>query len=124
MVTVPDEVGLNQVSAEAAIAATGLTVGAIGQSFSYTVRAGDVISQNPAAGTSAPSGGPVDLVISLGMRGDLDVDGTIDTDDLDIMADEWLTGGVLADIEPIGKDGIVNLLDLAVLASDWGRSIE
>jgi beta-glucanase (GH16 family) len=123
MVTVPDVVGMDQVSAQSALTAAGLSVGAISQSFSYTVQAGDTVSQNTAAGTSAPSGSPVDLVISLGIRGDLDIDGTINSDDLDIMAQEWLTGGVLADIEPIGGDDTVNLMDLAVLASDWGRSI-
>nr|MBC8378862.1 carbohydrate-binding protein [Planctomycetota bacterium] len=123
MVTVPDVVGMDQVSAQSAITGAGLSVGVIGQSFSNTVAAGDVMSQTPGGGTSVPAGSPVDLEISLGIRGDLDVDGTVDIDDVGIMAGEWLSSGVLADIEPAGGDGIVNLQDFAVLASNWGQSI-
>ncbi len=123
MVTVPTVTGISQVSAQSAITAAGLTVGVISQSFSNTVAAGNVMSQNPAAGTSVPSGSPVDLLISLGIRGDLNVDGTVDIDDVDIMADEWLKSGVLADIEPVGGNGVVDFLDFAVLAASWGQSI-
>ncbi len=123
IVTVPDVVGMDQASAQSAITTAGLSVGVISQSFNNTVAAGDTISQNPIGGTSVPTGGPVDLEISLGIRGDLDVDGTVDVVDLGIMAGEWRTSGVLADIEPAGGDGIVNLEDFAVLASNWGRSI-
>ncbi len=123
MVTVPDVVGMDQVSAQSAITATGFVVGVISQSFSNTVAAGDVISQIPGGGTSAPAGSSVDLEISLGIRGDLDVDGTVDSVDVGIMAGEWLSSGVLADIEPVGGDGTVNIKDFAVLASNWGQSI-
>ena len=123
MVFVPNVLGMDQPSAQSAITSAGLSVGDIGLSFSNTVAAGDVMSQNPGGGTSVPAGSPVDLQISLGIRGDLDVDGTVDSVDLIMMADEWLTSGVLADIEPAGGDGIVNLQDFAVLASNWGRSI-
>jgi beta-glucanase (GH16 family) len=123
MVTVPNITGTTQVIAQSAITAAGLTVGVISQSFSNTVAAGNVMSQNPGGGTSAIAGSPVNLQISLGIRGDLNVDGTVDLSDVDIMAGEWLSGGVLADIEPIGGDGIVNLEDFVVLASNWGRSI-
>lgn len=123
MVTVPDVVGMDQSNAQSAITSAGLLVGVISQSFSNTVAAGQVLSQSPNGGISVPSGSSVDLEISLGIRGDLDVDGTVDSTDLDIMANEWLGSGVLADIEPIGGDGTVNLDDLAVLILNWGRSI-
>lgn len=123
METVPDVVGMDQVSAQSAITTAGFTVGVISHSFSNTVAAGDVMSQDPSGGTSAPAGGPVDIEISLGIRGDLDVDGTVDINDVCIMAGEWLGSGVLADIEPVSGDGIVNLEDFAVLASNWGQSI-
>jgi hypothetical protein len=124
MVTVPDVLGMSQVSAQSAITAAGLSVGVISQSFSNTVAAGNVISQTPVGTTSAPAGSPVDLVISLGIRGDLDVDGTVDIADIDWMSDEWLSSGILSDIEPPGGDGIVDFLDFAVLASNWGQSIQ
>jgi beta-glucanase (GH16 family) len=108
MVTVPDVVGMD---------------GAISQSFDNTVAAGNTKSQSPYGGTSAPAGSAVDLEISLGIRGDLDVDGTVDIADVSIMASEWLSTGTVADIEPVGGDGAVNLKDFAVLASNWGQSI-
>jgi beta-lactam-binding protein with PASTA domain len=69
-----------EVSTQSAITTAGLSVGVISQSYSNTVAAGNVISQNPGGATSAPAGSPVDLVISLGIRGDLNVDGTVDID--------------------------------------------
>jgi hypothetical protein len=65
-VTVPDVVGLAQAAAEAAITAAGLTLGTVTTQSSDTVPAGDVISQNPAAGASVASGSAVDLVVSSG----------------------------------------------------------
>jgi hypothetical protein len=66
MVTVPDVVGVAQADAEAAITAANLTVGSITQEYSLTVPEGDVISQNPIAGTSVVINSAVDLVVSLG----------------------------------------------------------
>lgn len=123
MVTVPTVTGIGQVSAQSAITAAGLTVGVISQSFSNTVAAGNVLSQNPGGGTSSLAGSPVDLVISLGIRGDLNVDGTVNIDDIDLMSRGWLSGQSAADIEPVGGDGVVNFLDFAVLAASWGQSI-
>ena len=85
--------------------------------------AGDVLSQTPDGGILVSAGSAVDLEISLGIRGDLDVSGTVDIADVSIMASEWLTTGTVADIEPAGGDGTVNLQDFAVLASNWGQSI-
>jgi beta-lactam-binding protein with PASTA domain len=65
-VTVPNVVGLAQAAAQTAITDVGLTVGTVTQAHSGTVPAGDVISQNPAAGASVAPGSAVDLVISLG----------------------------------------------------------
>ena len=65
-VTVPNVVGQTQAAATTAINNAGLVVGAITQQTSLTVPAGSVISQNPAAGASVPSGSAVALVVSLG----------------------------------------------------------
>jgi beta-lactam-binding protein with PASTA domain len=65
-VTVPDVVGLTQAAATSAITGAGLVVGTITQHTSATVPAGNVISQNPAAGASVDAGSSVDLVISTG----------------------------------------------------------
>lgn len=66
LTTVPDVVGLTQAAAETSIAAAGLVTGTVSAVNSDTVAAGNVISQNPAGGSSVTSGTAVDLVVSLG----------------------------------------------------------
>ena len=66
MVTVPDVVGLDQTTAEAAIVAALLNVGTVTTAGSDTVPVGDVISQSPTSGGSVVVGSSVDLVVSLG----------------------------------------------------------
>ena len=63
---VPDVVGMSQADAEAAIIAAGLTVGNVTEEYSCTVPAGDVISQDPVAGTCVDPNSPVNIVVSLG----------------------------------------------------------
>jgi len=65
-VTVPDVVDTTQASAEAAIVAAGLVVGDVTTSYDPVIVAGNVISQDPAAGASVLPGTSVDLVVSLG----------------------------------------------------------
>jgi len=65
-IQVPDVVGLAQAAAEAAITAASLTVGNVTTANSGSVAAGDVMSQNPAAGAGVNPGTAVDLVISDG----------------------------------------------------------
>src|ERR1700678_4053576 len=64
--SVPNVVGDTQAAAGTAITGAGLTVGAVTQTSSATVASGDVISETPAAGTSAASGSSVALVVSTG----------------------------------------------------------
>jgi hypothetical protein len=119
IVTVPDVIGMDQIGAQSAIIAAGLSLGTTSYSFSDTVTIHHTISQNPAGGTSVVAGSPVDVEISLGFRGDLDDDGSVDIADIVIMADEWTTAGTLADIEPVGGDESVDFRDFSVLASNW-----
>ena len=65
-IAVPDFVGLDQAQAGTDIVAAGLIVGVVSQQNSATVPAGDVISQDPAAGMVLASGSAVNLVVSLG----------------------------------------------------------
>ncbi|MBI3801747.1 MAG: PASTA domain-containing protein, partial [Deltaproteobacteria bacterium] len=65
-VTVPNVVGQTQANAESTLGAAGLTVGVTSTANSTTVPAGQVISQNPVAGTSVAPGSAVNLVISTG----------------------------------------------------------
>jgi PASTA domain len=65
-VAVPNVVGNTQAAATTAITGAGLKVGTLTQATSATVVAGEVVSENPAAGTSVTSGTAVALVISTG----------------------------------------------------------
>lgn len=65
-ISIPNVVGNTQAAATTAITGAGLTVGTLTHATSATVVAGDVISENPAAGTSVSSGSAVALVLSTG----------------------------------------------------------
>ena len=65
-VSVPSTVGESQASASSAITAAGLTVGTVTQRASGSVAVGNVISQDPAAGTNVAGGSAVNLVVSSG----------------------------------------------------------
>jgi beta-lactam-binding protein with PASTA domain len=65
-VTVPNVVNDTLADATAAITTAGLVVGSTATQASTTVPSGSVISQNPTAGTSEPSGSAVNLVLSSG----------------------------------------------------------
>jgi beta-lactam-binding protein with PASTA domain len=66
MVSVPNVEGLTQDAAATAITGAKLTVGTVTQQSSNTVAIGNVISQDPASGSSVTEGSPVNLVISSG----------------------------------------------------------
>jgi len=67
-VTVPDVTGQAQATAESNIVAAGLVVGTVTTAYSGSVPAGDVISQNPAGGSSVQPGTSVDIEVSLGVQ--------------------------------------------------------
>jgi len=58
--------GLDKDKAAATLAASGLKLGVVTESFDASVSAGMVASQTPAAGADAPKGSAVALVISKG----------------------------------------------------------
>lgn len=64
-VTVPDVVGQSKTAAATAISAAGLVVGLMSERSSM-ISSGDVIGENPAAGTTVTPGSAVNLVISTG----------------------------------------------------------
>jgi beta-lactam-binding protein with PASTA domain len=66
MVTVPNVERLTQNDATTAVAAAKLTMGTVTQHASNTVPTGNVISQDPANGSSVVPGSSVNLVISSG----------------------------------------------------------
>ena len=68
MGTVPNVVGLTQAAATYALTGAKLTVGTITQQASNAVPSGNVISQDPAGGSTVAQGSPVNLVISSGRQ--------------------------------------------------------
>ncbi|MCP4195701.1 MAG: PASTA domain-containing protein, partial [Proteobacteria bacterium] len=68
VITVPDVSEMTQEDAGTAITGAELAVGTVGEDYSDTVSAGSVISQNPAAGTTAFQNSNVDIVLSLGVH--------------------------------------------------------
>lgn len=66
-IPVPNVVGLARATAESEITGAGLAVGVITLHTSPTVAAGDVIGENPPAGTPVSSGTAVNLVVSSGV---------------------------------------------------------
>jgi chitodextrinase/regulation of enolase protein 1 (concanavalin A-like superfamily) len=65
-IATPNVLGQPRAAAESAIQAAGLALGSIAQHDSASVPQGNVISQNPSAGSSVTPGTAVDLVISSG----------------------------------------------------------
>lgn len=66
IVDVPNVLNMTESAAESALTAVGLVKGTVTHDYSNTVPAGQVISQDPASGTSVACGSAVDLVISDG----------------------------------------------------------
>ena len=66
LVTVPNIVGLTEVNAQLTLQSVGLIMAVVLRSYSSTVPAGVVISQNPLSGTQAPPGSTVSLDVSAG----------------------------------------------------------
>lgn len=65
-ITVPTIIGMHHTQASNAVVAAGLTVGGVTSAYSATVAEGNIISQDPSAGTSVSSGSSVNYVVSLG----------------------------------------------------------
>jgi eukaryotic-like serine/threonine-protein kinase len=64
--SVPNVIGKSLSSATQSLKSAGLVVGTVTNQSSSSVANGDVISQNPSAGTSSQAGSSVDLVVSSG----------------------------------------------------------
>jgi beta-lactam-binding protein with PASTA domain len=64
-VVVPDVVGDDEATGTASLEGAGFVV-SVQTSYSDTVAAGDIISQNPAGGATAAAGSTVIIVVSLG----------------------------------------------------------
>lgn len=65
-VPAPSLSGLDQRGAAAALSAAGLTLGAVVETYSATVPAGTLITQDPVPGADTPKGSKVDLIVSKG----------------------------------------------------------
>lgn len=72
-VAVPNVVGQPQATAQSTLMAAGLQVGTVSSTRHPTVPAGQVISQEPVAGTQVAQGSVVNLLVSLGAPGPQDL---------------------------------------------------
>lgn len=88
-VFVPNVTGLTQPAAQSILLAADLTVGKIRLDYSDTVAAGEIISQIPAAGATAPSGSKVMLSVSLGEAAYGEGDGSAESPYQIRIAPEW-----------------------------------
>jgi hypothetical protein len=121
---VPDVIGMAQVTAESTISLAGFTVGTVSTQYSDTVPAGNVISQDPVAGILMAAGSSVDLVVSLGIRGDIDNNNKVNLLDFSILSANWLRNDCDAlndycqgaDIDRLNG---VGLDDLILLIENW-----
>ncbi len=68
-VTIPNVVGMTQMTAQNVIMGDGLSVGTVTQALSETAPVGQVISQDPTAGASVAVGTAVSLTVSRGSDG-------------------------------------------------------
>ena len=55
------------------------------------------------------------------IAGDINYDGAVNTVDLLILADDWLSDSDRADVS---KDNSVNLSDMEIVARDWLEALE
>ncbi len=53
------------------------------------------------------------------LSGDLVCPDGVDSNDLEILCEQWLFEEIPADVAPLGGDGVVNFLDWAVFAEGW-----
>jgi beta-lactam-binding protein with PASTA domain len=67
---VPSVVGLTEADATKTITGAQLAVGTVTKEYSGTVDSGNIMSQNPASGSSVADGSVVNLVISVGFPPD------------------------------------------------------
>jgi beta-lactam-binding protein with PASTA domain len=67
-VTVPSIVGMSKATAASSLAATGLTLGDVTESYAATIPAGAVIQQEPPDGTEVPRDTAVLAVVSRGPK--------------------------------------------------------
>jgi beta-lactam-binding protein with PASTA domain len=111
--TVPNVVNLKQAAAASAISSAGLTVGTVTTATSYTVAAGNVVSESPLAGTSVAAGSAVNLVIARNLPiCDVNGDGQIDSRDIALI-DAALNTPAAGPYDPrdANRDGVINILD-------------
>jgi hypothetical protein len=111
--TVPNVVNFSRAAAASAISSARLTVGTVTTATSFTVVAGNVVSESPSAGTSVAAGSAVNLVIARNLPiCDVNGDGQIDSRDIALI-DSVLNTPAAGPYDPRDADrnGVINILD-------------
>ena len=128
-VTVPDVVGKDKTIAEGDIVAVNLAMGQQANRGSDTVPVDHVISQVPAAGVSMAPGNLVDLTVSSGTGGTMEVPfvvGKTKADAYDEISEANLYTGTIteqySDTTPAGQ--VVNQSPLGGITVDWDVPVD
>ena len=78
------------------------------------------------ASTDIAQGYIIETTWHYDLKSDFDYSGTVDSNDLIELADNWLAPGYVSDSQSPGvdtnRDGIVNFSDYAELAKEWNKS--
>jgi beta-lactam-binding protein with PASTA domain len=121
--TVPDLVGLSLLEAEQTLVSHGFSLGTVTMQPSDTVSEGDVISQDPPAGTRLGRGGGrsggdgVNLVVSSPSsnsdRADVNSSGAVDAVDVQLVINGALSGG--SPDTDINLDALTNAVDVQLV---------
>ena len=112
-VAVPDVTGMTQAEAQAALLQAGLMVGTVTEQASIEP-AGEVIAQNPPAGTSVAPASPVALTVSA----------WIELTEYNIREDTTLTAGTyLAESNLTVSEGTLTLAPGVTIVFSQGRSM-
>jgi hypothetical protein len=114
-VNVPNVVGLSQAAAAAAISNASLTLGTSVTQSSTTVAAGNVIAEDPAAGTTVTVQSPVNLVVATNpLVCDANNDKRIDLRDIAAILLAWNKPANGAyDPRDADRNGTINARDTA-----------
>jgi hypothetical protein len=114
-VQVPNVIGLTQSAASSAISGAGLTLGTSTPQSSTTIAAGNVVAENPTAGTSVTLQSSVNLVVATNpLVCDANNDKRIDARDIAAILLAWTKHANGAyDPRDADRNGIINGRDTA-----------
>ncbi|MBI9019201.1 MAG: right-handed parallel beta-helix repeat-containing protein [Phycisphaerae bacterium] len=95
---VPQVVGFSLSSAQQTISASNLSVGTISYVYNNAIPTNCIIRQTPSANVVVNEDYPVNLLVSLGIAGNLNGDNEVNLTDFAILANDWIFEYDMADL--------------------------